>query len=446
MDLFKYLQHLPDLFSYGRISGFIRNSARSELVRNVAIVATGTAAAQLIRVAFSPLITRIYNPEVFGFLGAFMSIANILIPVAAFCYPIAIVLPRTDGDALGLARLSAYTALVTSLLAAVVLLSAGEYLAELFNLHAIRKFLILVPLIMFSSALMQIAEHLLIRKKQFNITARATAFNALIVKSAQAGIGWFYPFASVLIALAAVANAIQAAILGIGIKRSQAFKSPGKSAPLRILARRYYDFPLYRMPQMFVNAVSESLPVLLLSGFFTPAAAGFYTLAKTVMGIPAMLISRSVASVFYPHISEHVQNGVPPFRLIIKATATLGLVGFLPFSILGAFGPGVFEFVFGSEWVVSGDYARWLALWLFFGFINAPSVASIPVLSMQGFFLFFELVNIAMRSAAIAVGFYFFESSLIAVALFCLTGVFMNMILITVTLTRSKKPAGFSGK
>ncbi len=121
-------------------------------------------------------------------------------------------------------------------------------------------------------------------------------------------------------------------------------------------------------------------------------------------------------------------------------------MGFLPFSILGAFGPGVFEFVFGSEWVVSGDYARWLALWLFFGFINAPSVASIPVLSMQRFFLFFEMVNIAMRSAAIAVGFYFFESSLIAVALFCLTGVFMNMILITVTLTRSKKIAGFSGK
>jgi len=38
----------------------------SALVRNVALVGSGTAGAQAITMAFSPVITRIYGPEAFG--------------------------------------------------------------------------------------------------------------------------------------------------------------------------------------------------------------------------------------------------------------------------------------------------------------------------------------------------------------------------------------------
>ena len=67
---------------------------QSKFVRNVAIVATGTAGAQAITMAFAPIITRIYGPEAFGLLGTFMAILAVLTPVAALTYPIAIVLPR----------------------------------------------------------------------------------------------------------------------------------------------------------------------------------------------------------------------------------------------------------------------------------------------------------------------------------------------------------------
>jgi len=43
----------------------------SKFVRNVAIVATGTAGAQAITMAFSPINTRLYGPEAFGILGTF---------------------------------------------------------------------------------------------------------------------------------------------------------------------------------------------------------------------------------------------------------------------------------------------------------------------------------------------------------------------------------------
>ncbi|MBO1928615.1 hypothetical protein J4731_01440 [Providencia rettgeri] len=45
---------------------------------------------------FSPIITRLYGPEVFGILGTFTAILTVITPIAALTYPIAIVLPKSD--------------------------------------------------------------------------------------------------------------------------------------------------------------------------------------------------------------------------------------------------------------------------------------------------------------------------------------------------------------
>src|SRR5690606_19830586 len=55
----------------------IKQLGQSKFVRNVAIVATGTAGAQAITMAFAPVITRLYGPEAFGLLGTFMAILGV---------------------------------------------------------------------------------------------------------------------------------------------------------------------------------------------------------------------------------------------------------------------------------------------------------------------------------------------------------------------------------
>jgi O-antigen/teichoic acid export membrane protein len=105
--------------SLARFQGFISRTYKSKFVRNVAVVASGTAGAQAITMAFSPIITRLYGPEAFGLLGTFMAIVAVVTPLAALSYPIAIVLPKEDIDARGIAKLSAYIAVC---IAALVLL------------------------------------------------------------------------------------------------------------------------------------------------------------------------------------------------------------------------------------------------------------------------------------------------------------------------------------
>jgi O-antigen/teichoic acid export membrane protein len=214
-------------------------------------------------------------------------------------------------------------------------------------------------------------------------------------------------------------------------------KKSTEEAPLRELAKRYRDFPLYRAPQVFINAASQSLPVLMLASFFGPSSAGFYTLGRTVLNIPSILISTSVGEVFYPRVSEAAHKGENLTRLILKSTVALVAVGFVPFALVIVFGPWLFDFAFGAKWVRAGEYARWSAFWMFFMFVNTPSIKAIPILSAQLFHLIFTMFTITTRLAVLLIGYHIYENDLVAVALFGISGAVINIILILLILLKS---------
>ncbi|MDW7747884.1 lipopolysaccharide biosynthesis protein [Halomonas sp.] len=418
----------------------------SKFVRNVAIVATGTAGAQAITMAFAPIITRLYGPEAFGVFGIYTAILAVLTPLSALSYPTAIVLPKRDADAMKLVRLSIGVALGMTLLAALILLLFKDSIVSAFNLHAVDSFILLLPLAMLFSAAMGVMNQWIIRKKQFKIKAKVAVLQALWINLAKAGIGFFTPIAAVLVFIATAGSALHALMLWANIRKNPEagmsksdVDSIEDEASITSLAWRHRDFAYYRTPQVVLNAASKSLPVLMLASFFGPAPAGFYALGKLVLGIPTTLIGQSVAAVFYPRINEAVLNGESPYKLLIKATAALAVVGVLPFATVIAFGPWLFSFVFGQEWYTAGVYAQWLALWSYFGFINRPSVGAIPVLSLQGFFLAYEIMSIGIRAGSLFLGFLMFESALIAVALFSLSSAGLNLFLIIATFVAAKR-------
>ena len=425
---------------FSRISGILKKP----FVRNVTIVASGTAAAQAITMAFSPLITRIYGAEAFGLLGVFNALVSVVTPIAALTYPIAIVLPQEDAEAKGLVKLSSLIAFVVFIIVSIVLLIGGKSLLAMLDSEAIAPYVMLVPFSILFTAFVQIAQQWLIRKKLFDIRAKVAVLQSFLLNIAKTGIGLIKPVGAVLVTLATLGHGLHSVLLWFGIKKSgdlahNVTNNEKSKMSLRNLAMKYYDFPLYRAPQGFLNAISQSLPVLMLASFFGPAAAGFYSIGRTVLAMPSTLVGQAVGDVFYPRITEAFHRGEDLTRLILKATIALAVVGFLPFAVIVAFGPQVFSFVFGGEWVKAGEYARWMALWMFFMFINNPSIKAIPVLSIQGYHLAFTTITIATRLVALALGYYIFHSDLISIALYGITGAIINVIIIAFVLIMSKK-------
>lgn len=408
---------------------------RSHFVHNVTVVSSGVAGAQVITIVLSPIITRLYGPEAFGLLGTFTAIMAVITPIAALSYPIAIVLPKEDVHAMSIAKLSVFISVGIATLLALLLTITEDQLAALLKIQEISSFLWLIPLLMVFSSFLQTLQQWLIRKKQFQIMARAGILNALIINCLKIGLGLVKPIASVLIGLTAIGSGIHAGLLAYGGKKYKKKycaqdEDSKKTAALWIVAKKYYDFPLYRAPQLFINAISQSLPVLMLVAFFGPASAGFYALCNRLLQMPSQLIGKSVGDVFYPRITEATHNGENLTRILVKTTLALAVVGILPFGLVVTFGPWLFGFVFGAEWVIAGEYARWMAVMSFFYFLNRPAVISVPVLGLQKGLLIYEFFSTGSKFLAMYVGLIVFNDDRIFVALFSIFGALAYILLI----------------
>ena len=421
----------------------ISQLAHRPFVRNVATVATGAAATHAVTFAFAPLITRLYGPEAYGLQGVFTSIVGLLATVAALGYPMAIVLPSRDSDARALARLSVCIGVGTSALAAVTLASFGVTLLESLSAAEIAGFSSLIPIAMLASVLGATLGQWLIRKRAFKFIATLGVVTAVLVGTTKVILGLIDPRPEALIATN-VAGALVGATIAYFVWKRVSSPQSVQSADrgqghqhLWVLAKRHADFALLRTPQNLINAASHSLPLLLLATYFGVGASGQYSIAIAVLGIPAMLIGEAMMSVFYPRINDAVARGGDARTLIMKATIGMAATAALPFFAIMVLGPTLFSLVFGQEWETAGTYARWLAPWCFFQFINKPAIAAVPPLRLQGGLLAYELFSTGTKVIALFLGWSVFDDPIAAIALFSMSGVIAYVWLIDWVIRRS---------
>lgn len=435
-----------------RLAALLHGSRNSQLLRNILTVVSGAAGAQALTLAFMPVITRIYGPEAYGVLGTFLSVTLMLIPVAALTYPIAIVLPRRDGDARGLVRLSLLIALGMAALVALLLYLFGDALTTRLQIQILQPYLLLVPLVMFSGAALEICQQWLFRTQRFRITASVAVGHSLLFNSIRTLAGLVQSSALVLVCSTALQHALHAAMLGLAMLRAKPHidnhdgdqsKQSGEGVEqepgLLALARRHSDFPMFRAPVMLINAVSQQLPTLVLAVYFGPAAAGFFALCRQAMSMPTNLIGKSVADVYYPRISRAIHDGEPVAAMLIKATAALALVGLVPFSLVVAFGPWLFALVFGEQWQVAGEFARWLALAEYLVFVSRPCVVAVPALSLQRRFLVFEIFSTSLRVLALFGGAVLIGDALATVQAFAAAGVVIYLTLMVMVIFQARR-------
>jgi O-antigen/teichoic acid export membrane protein len=284
-------------------------------------------------------------------------------------------------------------------------------------------------------AFTEITQKWLIRKKQFLITSRIAVLNALMINCLKTGFGLFKPMAAVLVLFQFLAMPSMQGSWPGGLKHLAKIirirpKISEKKVSILELAKKYYDFPLYRAPQTFINAISQSLPILMMAVFFDLASAGFYTLCRRLLGIPAMLIGQSFSDVFYPRLTEAAHRGENLYFFIIKTTLSLALIASGPFGIIIIFGPSLFGFVFGQEWIKAGEYARYLSFWVFFMFINRPSIIAISILNLQKGLLVYEVFSTGAKFFGLYIGFVVFKNDVIAIALLSFFGTISSIFLI----------------
>ncbi len=398
---------------------------------NVLTLMTGTALGQVLMLAVSPVLTRLFTPAAFGAFGVYLSLASILGAVSTLRFDQALMLPKDTETAAALFWASlASSCLVAGLTLVGSLAFYGPILSAL-KVRELSGWILLLPVSILLYGAYQALNSWSARQKKFARASVSQVARSFTMASFQVGAGLAKMGPVGLIGGVLAGDGVAALVLARQVRRHDGgvLGRTGTWPRIREAARRYRDFPLYSSPQNLLNAISQNIPVLLLAKFFGPAVAGFYVLGVRSIQIPMNFILTSLRQVFFQKASETYNQGGDTFALFRRTT--LGLLGLvaLPALAVMLFGPGLFAFVLGREWAVAGEYARWLVSWLALMFANVPAVLFAQIYRRQKSVLMIDIGLLIFRIAAIVAG-ALRHDPLLAIGAYSLVGVAVNLYII----------------
>jgi len=417
----------------------LNNSIKSNTyLLNVITLMSGTAISQAIMLVGTPFLTRIFTPGEFGVFALYIAIVGIITVVSSWKYELAIMLPQEEKDAQALLFLSTIAVFITAFVVFLVILIFRPLIARLTD--NIDTFIWILPLGVLASGLLQVFTTWGARKEFFKTVSSSRIVQSTTTIFGQAGLeisgvsslGLIWGnFSGTLIAVfMLVIHSVR--------KNTLHLRQISRQSVLHNM-REYQNFPKYQSFSVLINAISQHLPVILLTFFFSPAIAGFFSLTNRALNTPARLIGGSVRPVYYQRASRIFAEKCSIGQILSKSTVNLAAVSIVPYLIVGLFARKIFAVLFGAEWLISGIYAQILMVSIFSLTINPPAVMSLQILGLQKFSLYFECVVALFRFLSIYLGYQLFQSHYISIAMFALVGFISDFYLIGFVFQKVRK-------
>lgn len=341
---------------------FGRWFAARPFARNMALLAGGTAIAQVATVIAAPAITRLYSPEAVGLFGVFMAFTGIAAVVACGRYDLAIVSAKNRTDAALLTTLAAGIAAPATVACAFLFLLF--IVRQWFGFGAFPAYMAAVAgAAAFLTAVFTALRYWFVREEDFSFIGRFSAAQGITRAIGQVAFGFVIPAAGGLIA-----GDVLGRLVGIfaSLRRTAAtvraeVAAAGRGA-LRRVAAAYREFPQYSLPSSLIDSLALQLPVPLLAQLYSVSLAGELTLVQRLLGLPVAFIGASVADAFHGRAAAHLRDAPDQVRgLFLRTARALFLSGLGPILLIMAVSPAAFGWIFGEEWRGAGTLAAIIA-------------------------------------------------------------------------------------
>lgn len=321
-----------------------KSTGRSFL-KATALLAGGTAAGQIVVVAVSPIVSRLYpDPATWGTLAAFANILSCIAPIVCLRFEAAISVPEDETEADHLLMSSLGSSVIISALTGVFVLLAGSWLARVFHDPALPRYLWLLPLSLLGLGLYTSFSYWLIRRREFSRVGRTRVAQGLVQASCQVGLGLLKAGTTGL-----VLGDVLGRMVGGGTIALSALKSRQRTTWPAVLetAKRYRTFPLVSGPANLVHSFTTTF-TMLLGPLYGAPALGFYFFGIRNLWAPVALVAQAMAQVYLGEASrwarEDPAHMLRSFDSIVRKLALLGIV---PFGALVLAGGPITAFVFG---------------------------------------------------------------------------------------------------
>ncbi|TLF45506.1 lipopolysaccharide biosynthesis protein [Halomonas urmiana] len=394
---------------------------KNGFVHSVSVLASGTAVGQVVTIAASPILTRLYTPEDFGLLAVYTSILGILGVIASLRYQLAIPLPESNEDALNVAVLSFFVLTVLAAVFFIVVWAIGSDAVNLLNMPDVEPYLWFMPLGFVLIGCYEILRFWHLRAKSFDLIAKATMVQSASVASVQIAGAALGPLA--LLGGRIMGQAIVDMILLRRVRGSRVrTKQEVTLKKMLFAAKKYRQFPIFSSWAGLMNASGTQVPPLLFAALYGPAAAGGYMLAQRIINMPLSVIGTAVSDVFFAGSIDAYREKRLGANITKLCSALAGFI--FPGAILLFFiGPELFQIIFGENWRVAGEIIRWLSPMLAIQFLVNPVSRVFVTVERQSLALLFQCCLFGLRVGSLFLSYWLDFSLMDAVKTFSVASV-----------------------
>lgn len=358
---------------------------------NVFILARGNSLAQLIPIAITPILTRLYTPEDFGLFALFLAITTILSSANTGRYELAIILSKNDAEAINVSALSLFVAILFSTILLIFILFFNKQISDFLNNQDIGSWLYFVPFVLLVIGIFKILNNLSLRKEFFKDIAKVTFYKTTAMSAVQLGFVFIKSGAIGLILGKIISHIFANYHLVKKIKKNYNLKKI-RITKIKYLAKRFIKFPKYSWPASLTNNITISLISIFSSIFFNTTTLGFYYLAHTLLSIPSVLIGSAISNVFFKEAfkeKKRTGNAILTFDKTFLKLALLSLVIFSPLIFIVE---DIFVIFFGEYWRIAGVYSKYLIPMFAVRFIVSSLLNVDTIMEKQNLNLYFNIL------------------------------------------------------
>ncbi len=402
----------------------------TSFVSNVFKIASGSFFGQFILFATSPIITRIYEPKVFGLFATYNAIVKLVSAIAPMRYEMALVISKKNKDSNHLAFLSIACVCIIVIIIflfhivlqgfasenqlVIVYISYPFYVCSGIFFWGILNVLIAIETR--RSNFMNIASFKFIKP---SFSSFSQIFYGLIFKSSEYGL-----FIGDLIGSFSC-------ILFLLVKTSKNrminnMKSLSIADTFKMM-KRYKKFPIYGTWSILVSSLMLQLPILIISNYYSLSIVGLFALANRMLQMPMALFNSGLSQVFLKSASEDISKKNIK-ALVSKILPRLIMLGLLPLMLLSLIGEELFSMIFGNQWGEAGLYAQILSIWCFSAFLVQPLAHIINVFEKQKEGLIINIIRLAIRIGTLIYCVSIKINIIETIIYFSLAGAFSNFL------------------
>ncbi len=369
--------------------------------RDVAVLTLGTALAQLITIAATPALSRIYSPAEFGLFAVFMAASSLAATLVTLRYETSILVPVDDADSARLVRLILLLVLLGTVLLGLLSVGFLWFELEVPGLAGIQSWLPLACLVAGLTAVMTVVQAWLNRQKRYRRIAQLRVAQSATIAATALFMG---------IVLESPHGLLLAQAIACGVTTAAACWFLRSAAPLwhrgslGQIAMAHSNAPKYLLPTALLDIATMQLPVILISVWFSESMAGQFSMAWRLMMLPMALIGASVGQVFMQRFSGLGSNPQAARSLLKKTWVLLFIMGAPPLALVFLAGEPLFAMFLGESWRDAGGLAVIMAPMILGMFISSPTSGSYIVLNLQKYSLLFGLAVFIYRPLCLYIG------------------------------------------